>query len=68
MYLFYVELCSTNVLLPKCVVCLLSQSCHREDDDDKQQEVESFEVSECAFTFKIHLKCFKMLLLLLLLL
>ena len=28
------------------VLRLLSQSCHREADDDKEQEVESFEVSE----------------------
>lgn len=32
----------------------LLQSCHTEDDDNEDQEVESFEVCEWALIFKIH--------------
>ena len=34
------------------ILFLLSQSCHSEDHNDKEQEMQSFEVSYGALTFK----------------
>lgn len=36
---------------PPCFLCLLSKSCCREDGEDEEQEVESFEVSKIRLMF-----------------